>query len=177
MTMSRLVSVWTVVLLSIASAACDGRVYTRDGVTDGDTFYLAEYAYYDPDPVLQAWVAYSLDLSHCQLRIGGFNPARNTSLACELGARHMLLDRYAELGTEEHIEDPYLIKLEQVRQAGYLDEYLVEYFHHSSWDIPTDLTIKEFKTWRRDRLKGHKPQRRIIGSWNFREAEALPDEL
>ena len=30
--------------IMLAIAACTGEVYLRDGVTDGDTFYLAERA-------------------------------------------------------------------------------------------------------------------------------------
>jgi hypothetical protein len=51
--------------------ACNSEIYTRDGVTDGDSFYLAPQAFQDDDPVLQSWVAYSLMKSACQLDIGG----------------------------------------------------------------------------------------------------------
>ena len=61
--------------------ASGGEIYTRDGVTDGDTFYLAPRAWADDDPVLQSWVAYSLMKSTCQLEIGGDNPARKALLA------------------------------------------------------------------------------------------------
>ncbi len=67
----------------LAVAACSGEVYLRDGVTDGDTFYLAERALSDTDPVLQSWVGYSLARSACQLLIGGDNPARESSFDCE----------------------------------------------------------------------------------------------
>ena len=54
-------------------------IYTRDGVTDGDTFYLAPSAFTDDDPAFQSWVTYSLMKSTCQLEIGGENPARANS--------------------------------------------------------------------------------------------------
>ena len=56
--------------------ACNGEIYTRDGVTDGVAFYLAPVAFASDDPATQAWVAYSLMKSVCQLEIGGDNPAR-----------------------------------------------------------------------------------------------------
>ena len=62
--------------------ACSNDIYTRDGVTDGDTFYLAPRAFSDDDPVLQAWVAYSLMKSAWQREIGGDNPGRGNSGKC-----------------------------------------------------------------------------------------------
>src|SRR5210317_45117 len=60
--------------------ASGGDIYTRDGVTDGDTFYLAPRAWADDDPVLQSWVAYSLMKSTCQLEIGGEKDRKSTRL-------------------------------------------------------------------------------------------------
>ena len=70
------------ILLSTILAGCNGEIYVRDGVTDGDTFYLAERALADSDPVLQTWVSYSLARSASQLQIGGDNPARTSLLIC-----------------------------------------------------------------------------------------------
>ena len=49
--------------------ACNSDIYVRDGVTDGDTFYLAQEAMHDPDPALQSWVSYSLMKCACQLEL------------------------------------------------------------------------------------------------------------
>jgi len=54
-------------LIMLAVASCSAEVYLRDGVTDGDTFYLAERALTDTDPALQSWVSYSLGRSVCQI--------------------------------------------------------------------------------------------------------------
>jgi hypothetical protein len=88
----RLVGAIELLMLS----ACNSEIYVRDGVTDGDTFYLAERALTDDDPVLQSRVRYSLTKSTCQLQIGGENPARASSLECELSLRRMLLDAWNE---------------------------------------------------------------------------------
>ncbi len=154
--------------------ACDHRVYTRDGVTDGDTFYLAEYAHYDNDPVLQAWVAYSLDLSHCQLRIGGPNPARNHNFDCELGARATLIDRYAELTADTAAADGYLVSLTEVQLQGFMDEYVWTYLRHRDWEKPQGLDLQAFRQWRKSSLKNHRPERRIIGSWNYKAIGTQP---
>ena len=157
-------------LLSImlAIAACSGEVYLRDGVTDGDTFYLAGQAFTDTDPVLQSWVTYSLARSACQLQIGGDNPARESSFDCELTARRLLLDTWLEQKTEHPVlQDGYLDELAGVQASGYLDEYVARYFRKRHWELPRKLETSTFNNWQHKNLPGHRPQTRIIGSWNY----------
>lgn len=150
-------------------AACNGSIYTRNGVTDGDTFYLAPRAWADDDPVLQSWVAYSLMRSVCQLEIGGDNPAINNDYGCEFTSRLELLETW-ELQRSEHIdaEDAYLDTLLEVRRAGFLDEYTVYYFGTREWHVPAEVRVDDFRRWKRKHLARHKPQTHIIGSWNYR---------
>ena len=148
--------------------ACNGQVYLRDGVTDGDTFYLAEYAWTQNDPALLSWVSYSLARSTCQLQIGGDNPARASSFACELTARRLLLETWSE--QQEKMPgstDEYLDDLTLVAAAGYLDEYVAKFLGKKHWDTPDDLETRAFRKWRRENLRGHEPQTRITGSWNY----------
>jgi len=149
--------------------ALGSEIFTRDGVTDGDTFYLAPRAHTDDDPVLQSWVAYSLMKSTCQLDIGGKNPARNSDYGCEFTARQHLLDTW-ESQREEHAgaADRYLDDLLKVREAGFLDEYVVRYFGRSHWQVPVEVRVDAFRAWQRENLRGHRPTTRIIGSWNYR---------
>lgn len=152
-------------------AGCNTSIYVRDGVTDGDTFYLAPQAFAENDAVLQSWVAYSLIRSTCQLEVGGENPARVSTYDCELTARQHLLDSWQEkraLGAPR--EDRYLDTLVGVREAGFLDEYVVYYFGKRSWQVPADIDLDAFQDWRRARLKGHAPETRWIGSWGYRQA-------
>jgi len=151
-------------------AGCNASVYTQDGVTDGDTFYLAPRAWADDDPVLQSWVAYSLMRSACQLEIGGGNPARNSDYGCELTAREHLLDAW-EAQREEHAgaSDAYLDALLRVRRAGYLDEYTVHYFGRSNWTVPAEVHVEDFRRWQRKNLGRHHPETRLVGSWNYRK--------
>jgi len=144
-------------------------IYTRDGVTDGDTFYLAPHALSNDDPVLQSWVSYSLTKSACQLELGGDNPARNSSYGCELTAREHLLETWQDQRLEhDGITDNYLDKLLRVHEAGFLDEYVVRYFGQREWRIPAELQLDRFKAWQHEHLRRHKPVTRIIGSWNYR---------
>ena len=110
-------------LALVVLAGCNNEIYVRDGVTDGDTFYLAPVAMVDTDPALQSWVAYSLTRSVCQLELGGENPARASSFDCEFRARDVLADAWAEHCAEDPaISDDYLDKLLAVRAAGFLGE-------------------------------------------------------
>jgi len=154
--------------IMLAVASCSAEVYLRDGVTDGDTFYLAERAFTDSDPALQSWVSYSLARSVCQLRIGGENPARASSFECEMTARRLLLDTWLEQQTENpDLADEYLDDLSSVQVNGYLDEYVARNFRKRHWELPHDLDVAAFNKWRSRNLRGHKPQTRIIGSWNY----------
>ena len=154
--------------LALVISACNGQVYLRDGVTDGDTFYLAEYAWTEPDPVLQSWVSYSLARSTCQLLIGGDNPARASSFDCEVTARRILLQTWSEQQAKAvESEDEYLDDLVEVQTAGYLDEYVARFLEKRHWDIPDDLETRAFRKWQRKHLRDHEPETRITGSWNY----------
>ena len=157
-------------LVCLPAVALAGQVFTRDGVTDGDTFYLAPRAHLDNDPVLQSWVAYSLARSTCKLQIGGENPARNSSYACEFTARRLLLETW-EAQRIEHpgISDEYLDALLRVRGAGFLEEYTVHYFGKRHWQVPAEVEVPAFRRWQKQHLLGHRPQSRLIGSWNYRD--------
>ena len=172
-------------LLALSVAGCgNGGIYVRDGVTDGDTFYLADQAFMDEDPVLQSWVAYSLSRSACQLEIGGPNPARVSDYGCEFSARQLMLDTWEEnLAEDPTIRYEYLDDLVRVREAGFLDEYVVSYYGDRNWQVPVEVDVGAFTAWQRDHLRGHKPETRLIGSWNFSSYTnygapgVLPDEL
>ena len=156
-------------LVCLPAVALAGQVFTRDGVTDGDTFYLAPHAHMDDDPVLQSWVAYSLTRSTCQLEMGGDNPARNSSYGCEFTARRHLLEAWdAQRAEHAGASDDYLDALLRVREAGFLDEYTVRYFGKKHWQVPAEVDVPAFRRWQRQHLRGHRPQSRLIGSWNYR---------
>ena len=152
-------------------AGCNTSIYVRDGVTDGDRFSLPPHAYMSEEPVLQAWVAYGLARSVCQLEMGGPNPARNQSFDCEFGAREALVTRWRELG-ERIPEDPeqaaYLDALTAAESAGHLDEYVWHYLRRRGWQRPPGIDTDAFDRWRRSNLaRGHRPQTRIVGSWGY----------
>ena len=157
-----------VLLLTIVVAGCNSEIYVRDGVTDGDTFYLANQALADDDAALQSWVSYSLTRSTCQLQIGGDNPARASSFDCELTSRRLMLETWADKKSMDPLAaDEYLDQLLLVRNAGFLDEYVARHFRRNGWQLPGDLDIGAYRRWQRDNIPHHKPRTRIIGSWNY----------
>ncbi len=156
------------ILALLPMTAVAGGVYTRDGVTDGDTFYLAPAAVTNDDPAYQSWVRFSLIRSTCKLEMGGENPARNSSFDCEFNARRELV-----LAWEEHrvgdmsVENVYLDALADVYANGFLAEYTAYYFGRKDWQLPDGIRTGAFRDWRRQNLRGHEPVTRLIGSWNF----------
>jgi hypothetical protein len=153
-------------LCALFLTACNGGVYVRDGVTDGDTFYLANRATADGDPAYQSWVRYSLARSTCQLQLGGDNPARQSSFDCEVNARRLLVDAWLE-NAGFVAEDAYLDDLLAVEDAGFLEEHVATEFGRRSWSLPDDLDTRAYRRWKRTALPGHEPETRITGSWNY----------
>jgi len=97
-------------------------------------------------------------------------PARQSSYHCEFKARNILVEAWAERRAKDPgISDDYLDDLLAVREAGYVDEYTVHYFARDDWQVPVEVDVDSFSTWRRSNLRGHRPQTRIIGSWGFRD--------
>ncbi len=158
-------------LVLLAFAGCNRSIYTVDGVTDGDTFYLSQQATFSDDPAVQSWVTYSLARSACQLEVGGPIPSRVSTYGCEFQARELLLERWdgARAG-DPGLADRYLDELAAIRDAGYLDEYVVHYFGRKDWQVPAEVNLPAFDDWRRAHLRGHRPVTRITGSWNYADA-------
>ena len=163
-------------LLLLLPAICSASgIYTRDGVTDGDTFYLAPSAFSNNDPAYQSWVTYSLMKSTCQLEIGGANPARANSFECEYKSRLHLVNAWQEKRqVDASISDPYLDTLVEVQFAGFLAEYTSRFFARKGWQLPEGLRVEAFERWRSRNLRQHKPETQITGSWNYRDRVVKP---
>jgi hypothetical protein len=159
-----------VLLLLFPALAAASEIYTRDGVTDGDTFYLAPGAMGNDDPAYQSWVTYSLIKSTCQLELGGEIPSSASSFDCEYRSRLHLVNTWQEkLGLDATISDAYLNALIEVQAAGFLAEYTALFFGKTTWVLPEGLRADAFDQWRKKHLRGHRKQTRITGSWNYRD--------
>lgn len=160
--------------LILASAllvnGCQAGIYLRDGLTDGDVFYLSPRALNDDDPVVASWVRFSLVRSACKLDAGSTNPARVSTYRCELMARRHLADAWREQDPQARSQgDAYLDELVDVQDAGFLREYTTHYFGDDRWQVPADLDVDAFSRWRRRHLVGHRPETRLVGYWGFRQ--------
>lgn len=156
------------IAVTLLLTACNGEIYLRDGVTDGDSFYLADRALADDDPAYQSWVRYSLAKSACQLQLGGTNPARANSFECERDARRLLVMAWEEKrSTDPVVTDEYLDDLRLVQEAGFLDEYVARHFSNREWTVPNDIDADGYRHWARQHMRAHKPETRITGSWNY----------
>jgi hypothetical protein len=83
----------------------------------------------------------------------------------------LLLDTWErKLAQNPDIRDDYLETLTAIRDAGYLDEYTVHYYGDEVWQVPIEVDVDDFVSWKRDHLGGHKPEKRIIGSWSYSNA-------
>lgn len=150
--------------------ACNGEVYVRNGVTDGDTFFLSPEGMTSSDPAVQSWVSYSLGLSACQLQYETDNPARASSYECELRARRLLVDSWQEKKIDAAgMKDQYLDALETVNRAGYLREYVAYYLSRKQWKVPVGLRLDEFADWNARNLPRHKAQTKLTGSWVYKK--------
>lgn len=159
--------------ICLVLVACNTEIYTRDGVTDGDAFTLSRRAMADGDPVLQSWVVYSLAKAACQLEAGGDIPSRVSTYGCEFMARRLLAESWDEKRqADPSLANPYLDALVRVRDAGYLDEYVVKYFGRKGWQVPAEVDPERFATWQRANLRGHRPETRITGSWSFARTDS-----
>lgn len=155
--------------IALLLAACQSGIYVRDGVTDGDTFFLAPVAHSSDDPVIASWVRYSLIRSSCQLQFESPNPARVSRYDCELKARRHLVDAWLESRWRDSAEDTaYLDTLATVSAAGFLEEYTAHYLGKRGWRLPADIDLRAFAGWRRIHLRSHRPETRLIGYWGYR---------
>jgi hypothetical protein len=83
-------------------------------------------------------------------------------------ARRLLLQTWAEQKAKApDSRDEYLDDLVQVAAAGYLDEYVAGFLEKKQWELPDDLETRAFWKWQRKNLRGHEPQTKITGSWNY----------
>jgi hypothetical protein len=157
-----------VAIFSLLATACSSEIYLRDGVTDGDSFYLSQRALVDDDPVLQSWVSYSLTRSACQLETVSDNPARANSFKCELIARRHMLETWQEKKQGNPLlADAYLDDLAAVADAGFIEEHVAQHFGRRSWWTPDDLDLRDYRRWQDRTLPDLEPETRLIGSWNY----------
>ena len=91
------------------------------------------------------WSVYGLALADAAEKIG------RADYAGEVSARALLADRWKELRADKRFHDPYLDLLVDVRDAGFIGEYVLAYLARPGWTVSGDelarLNAPAFKTW------------------------------
>jgi tetratricopeptide (TPR) repeat protein len=91
------------------------------------------------------WSVYGLALADAAEKVG------RADYAGEASARALLADRWKEVRAEKQLHDPYLDQLAEVRDAGFIGEYVLAYLARPGWSLPGDelarLNAAAFKAW------------------------------
>jgi tetratricopeptide (TPR) repeat protein len=114
----------------------------------GDTQIIVSADLGSPD-LIALWSLYGVALADAAEKSG------RADYAGEVAARALLADRWKELRAEKQLEkkldDPYLDQLAEVRDAGFIGEYVLAYLAHPGWTVSGDelarLNAAAFKRW------------------------------
>jgi len=119
------------------------------GGADGQIVVAADLG--SPE-LIALWSAYGVALADAADRAG------RADYAGEASARALLADRWKEVRAEKQLHDPYLDQLAQVRDAGFIGEYVLAYLAHPGWTVSGDelarLNAAAFKVWAATHLPG-----------------------
>ena len=95
--------------------------------------------------LIALWSVYGLALADAAEKAG------RADYAAEASARALLADRWKELRAEKQLHDAYLDQLAEVRDAGFIGEYVLAYLARPGWTVSGDelarLNAAAFKAW------------------------------
>jgi tetratricopeptide (TPR) repeat protein len=153
---------WIARSLTITLAALAGCGHTTVGPTPagapasspaaasggGDSQIVVSADLGSPD-LIALWSVYGVALADAAEKSG------RADYAGEVSARALLADRWKELRAEKQLEkqlhDPYLDRLAEVREAGFIGEYVLAFLARPGWTLSGDelarLNAAAFKTW------------------------------
>ena len=118
----------------------------------------------DHPNAMVAWIAYvtKLALNHPQMeqeRLAGLRIYAPT-FAAEVAARENQVVVWDQVKAKQPgITDPYMADLEQINHAGFMREYVWEYYGQIGWKTPADLHLHKFDTWQAVNLPKLSPVR------------------
>jgi tetratricopeptide (TPR) repeat protein len=148
---------WIARSLTIALAALTGCGHATVAPTPpspaaasvaGDSQIVVSADLGSPD-LIALWSVYGVALADAAERAG------RADYAGEVSARALLADRWKELRAEKQLEkrlhDPYLDQLVEVRDAGFIGEYVLAFLARPGWTVSGDelarLNAAAFKGW------------------------------
>jgi len=120
----------------------------------GDSQIVVSADLGSPD-LIALWSVYGVALADAAEKIG------RADYAGEVSARALLADRWKELRAEKRLRDPYLDRLAEVRDAGFIGEYVLAFLAHPGWTVSGDelarLNAAAFQAWAASHLpKDHR---------------------
>jgi hypothetical protein len=113
-----------------------------------------------PPELIGLWSAYGMALAVAADKAG------HDDFAGELSARLLLADGWKTDRVQNHLHDPYLDTLADVRDAGFMAEYVLAFLTRPGWTISPDhlaaLNFTGWKSWAAVHLpKDHEPVTRV----------------
>ncbi len=125
---------------------------TASGAGDGQIVVSADLG--SPD-LIALWSVYGVALADAAEKAG------RADYAGEVSARALLADRWKDLRGEKQLHDAYLDRLVEVRDAGFIGEYVLAFLARPGWTVSGDelarLNVVAFKTWAASHLpKDHR---------------------
>jgi tetratricopeptide (TPR) repeat protein len=154
-------------LLPILAAACASRATGAGGsppptASDRADVQVGPEALATGQSGLAAWIGYgALKAKLFEDRAGRFHNQSADDFELELNARAALADAWREQRATADKPNPYLDLLVDLKQAGFLDDYVVAYFARPGWTVPAaalgGFDLAGFASWRGQRLEGHQP--------------------
>ncbi len=159
---------WIARSLTITLAALAGCGHTTVGPTPagtpspsptaatggGDSQIVVSADLGSPD-LIALWSVYGVALADAAEKNG------RADYAGEVSARALLADRWKELRAERQLHDLYLDRLAEVRDAGFIGEYVLAFLARPGWNVSGDelarLNVAAFKLWAASHLpKDHR---------------------
>jgi tetratricopeptide (TPR) repeat protein len=137
------------------TAASPSAATTTGG--SGDVYVSTDVG---PPEIIALWGSYGLALATAAEKLG------HDDFAAELEARTFLADAWKKGRATTNARDPYLETLVDVRDAGFMPEYVLAFLTREGWTIPGDalvsLDIDGFTAWAATHLeKSHEAVTRV----------------
>lgn len=122
------------------------------GAASNDTGQVVIAADVGSPYLIALWSVYGGALADAAEKAG------HDDYAGEVAARALLADRWKELRAERQLHDAYLDRLLEVRDAGFIGEYVLAFLARPGWTVSgselSRLNFAAFKTW----AASHLPQ-------------------
>ena len=153
----------SIAVCALCVACAPGRGGHRQ---DGDPTSNVDVVSVELDPraaaagpaTMTSWLVYAAakrSLIDTRVAAGG----RTDDFSIEASAREALVDHWRSQQATASTSEPYLDRLVEVADAGYLDEYVIAAFGEPGWTIPPDvvgsLDLPGFFGWGQERLRDH----------------------